>query len=48
MGRALGVETEAKLANNAKALLILPVICLAPLQIEGTGKVGLNHSHQVP
>ena len=44
----MGVETEAKLANRAKLPLIPPVTCLAPLQIEGAGKVGPNHSHQVP
>lgn len=43
----MGVETEAKLASSARLPLIPPVTCLAPLQIEGAGKVGLNHSHQV-
>lgn len=42
------VEIEAKLANGTKPSLIPPVTCLAPLQIEGASKVGLNHSHQVP
>jgi hypothetical protein len=41
------VETEAKLANRTKASFIPPVTCLVPLQIEGAGKVGLNHSHQI-
>lgn len=44
----MGVETEAKLVNSTRLPLIPPVTCLAPLQIEGAGKVGLNHSHQVP
>lgn len=43
----MGTEKEANLANRAKLCLIPPVICLAPLQIEGAGKVGLNHSHEV-
>lgn len=44
----MGVEIEAKLANRANLCLVPPVICLASLQIEGAGKVGLNHGHQVP
>lgn len=44
----MGIEIEAKLANRAKLPVISPVTCLVPLQIEGAGKVGLNHSHQVP
>lgn len=44
----MGVEIEAKGAKGAKLALVPPVTCLAPLQIEGAGKVGLNHSHQVP
>lgn len=43
----MGIEIEAKLANRAKLPVISPVTCLVPLQIEGAGKVGLNHSHQV-
>ena len=43
----MGVETEVKLASSTRLPLIPPVTCLAPLQIEGAGKVGLNHSHQV-